>query len=60
MLPIHPLQIISATEIQRARDVVLDKHDNEVVNFREIFLQEPLKAELIRFLDLEHRDANMM
>jgi len=54
MSSVHPLQNISATEIQRARDVVLAYHDKDVISFREIFIQEPRKAELSRFLDAEH------
>jgi primary-amine oxidase len=54
MSSVHPLQSISASEIQRARDVVLAFHDKEVISFREIFIQEPRKAELSRFLDAEH------
>lgn len=54
MSSVHPLQSISATEIQRARDVVLAYHNKDVISFREIFIQEPRKAELSRFLDAEH------
>jgi primary-amine oxidase len=51
---VHPLQSISAAEIQNARDVVLKYHDKDVISFREIFIQEPRKAELSRYLDAEH------
>ena len=51
---VHPLQGISAAEIQSARDVVLKYHDKNVISFREIFIQEPRKAELSRYLDAEH------
>lgn len=54
MSSFHPLQSISATEIQSARDVVLAFHDKDVISFREVFIQEPRKAELSRFLDAEH------
>ena len=54
MSSVHPLHSISATEIQRARDVVLAYHDKDAISFREIFIQEPRKAELSRFLDAEH------
>lgn len=50
----HPLQGISAAEIQSARDVILKSHDKDVISFREIFIQEPRKAELSRYLDAEH------
>lgn len=55
MPPVHPLHNISAAEIQQARDVVLANHSKAVIDFREIFIQEPAKADLVRFLDLEHR-----
>lgn len=51
---VHPLQGISAAEIQSARDVVLKYHDKNVISFREIFIQEPRKAELSCYLDAEH------
>ena len=57
MSPAHPLQNISAAEIQSARDVVLTYHDKDVISFREIFIQEPRKAELSRYLDAEHSDT---
>lgn len=50
----HPLNILSLAETQKARQLVLDHHPDVVVDFREIFLQEPPKAELTAFLDLEH------
>jgi primary-amine oxidase len=54
MSSLHPLQNISAAEIQSARDVVLAFHNKDVISFREIFIQEPRKAELSRYLDAEH------
>jgi primary-amine oxidase len=57
MSSIHPLQNISAAEIQSARDIVLTYHDKDVISFREIFIQEPRKAELSRYLDAEHSDT---
>ncbi|KAK7548665.1 putative copper amine oxidase [Phyllosticta paracitricarpa] len=50
----HPLQILSLEETQRARDIVLALHPGTAIDFREIFLQEPSKAELKKFLDIEH------
>lgn len=54
MPSVHPLQNISAAEIRNARNVVLAYHEKDVISFREIFLQEPRKAELSRYLDEEH------
>lgn len=54
MPPLHPLKHLSIEETEQARKIVLAAHPNEVVDFREIFLQEPAKAELTKFLDLEH------
>ena len=53
-MAVHPLEALSVAEINVARDVVLESHPGTVVSFREIFLQEPPKAELLDFLDLEH------
>lgn len=54
MSSIHPLQNISAGEIEQARNVVLAYHGKDVISFREVFIQEPRKAELSRYLDAEH------
>lgn len=51
---IHPLAILSEAETNLARDVVKAAHPNTVIDFREIFLQEPPKAQLVEFLALEH------
>lgn len=50
----HPLSILSIEETNLARDVVKAAHPNVVIDFREIFLQEPPKAQLLEFLALEH------
>lgn len=50
----HPLDSLSVSEINIARQVILDDYSNVVVDFREIFLQEPIKEELQQFLHLEH------
>ena len=50
----HPLSILSIEETNLARDVVKAAHPNVVIDFREIFLQEPPKAQLQEFLALEH------
>ncbi|KAN0071824.1 Copper amine oxidase, enzyme domain containing protein [Elaphomyces granulatus] len=50
----HPLDILLADEINTARDVILIQYPGKVIGFREIYLQEPPKAELKEFLALEH------
>lgn len=52
--PPHPLASLSIDETNTARDVVLSCHPDTVIGFRMISLQEPAKAELIHFLELEH------
>lgn len=50
----HPLAPLSITETNIARDVVRSCHPDTVIDFRTISLQEPPKAELVKFLDVEH------
>ena len=50
----HPLVSLSEAEVNKARDIVRKTHAGAVLHFRVIYLQEPPKAELTRFLDLEH------
>jgi primary-amine oxidase len=50
----HPLDSLDVNEINIARQVILDDYSSVVIDFREIFLQEPAKAELQKFLHLEH------
>src|SRR4051812_767367 len=50
----HPLDMLSLSEVETARQVIVDANSNKVIDFREIFLQEPPKEELKPFLDLEH------
>jgi primary-amine oxidase len=52
--PAHPLSTLSIDETNKARDVIVNAHPNTVIDFRWISLQEPAKAELVPFLDLEH------
>jgi primary-amine oxidase len=54
MSPSHPLDNLSVAEIGIARQLILEEHSGSLINFREIFLSEPRKAELIRFLAIEH------
>ncbi|KAI9044830.1 putative copper amine oxidase [Aspergillus affinis] len=50
----HPLAILSEEETNIARDVVVASHPDSVIDFREIYLLEPPKAQLRDFLALEH------
>jgi primary-amine oxidase len=51
----HPLSHLNRAETELARDVLLKYHVDELIEFRQIGLREPPKAELLAFLDLEHR-----
>jgi primary-amine oxidase len=53
-MTVHPFTTLSAEETRVARDVVLSLHPDVVVDFREIFLQEPEKELMKQYLDLEH------
>ncbi|PVH72875.1 hypothetical protein DL98DRAFT_520269 [Cadophora sp. DSE1049] len=50
----HPLIPLSIEESHRARDIVLGSHKSSIIDFRAISLEEPPKAELQPFLDLEN------
>lgn len=50
----HPFKTLNVDETRIARDVILAQHPNVVVDFREIFLQEPAKEPMKQYLDLEH------
>ncbi|KAI6779923.1 uncharacterized protein J7T54_000223 [Emericellopsis cladophorae] len=50
----HPLSSLSVEETSLARDIVLASSPDEVIQFRMIYRQEPEKAQLVPFLDLEH------
>lgn len=49
----HPFKILSVEEVRIARDVVLSLHRDVVVDFREIYLQEPEKELMKQFLKAE-------
>jgi primary-amine oxidase len=51
-MAIHPLKTLSVEETRTARDVVLSSHPNVVVDFREIYLQEPEKELMKQYLNL--------
>ncbi len=42
----HPLEQLSIDETHQAREIVLAVHKNSIVDFRAIFLEEPIKSEL--------------
>ncbi|KAF2198065.1 copper amine oxidase-like protein [Delitschia confertaspora ATCC 74209] len=50
----HPLQTLSIEETRIARDVILSLHPDVVIDFREIYLQEPAKGFMKMYLELEH------
>jgi primary-amine oxidase len=49
----HPFKILSVEEVRIARDVVLSLHPDVVVDFREIYLQEPEKELMKLYLEAE-------
>lgn len=55
MAPIpHPLSALSIEETNQARDVVRTLHPGAVLDFRAIYMLEPPKSEVLKFLALEH------
>lgn len=54
----HPLDILTIDETNRARDIVAGLHKGSVLSFREIYLEEPPKAQLVEFLAAEHAGKN--
>ncbi len=50
----HPLIPLSIEESHRVRDIVLGSHKSSIIDFRTISLEEPPKAELQPFLELEN------
>lgn len=50
----HPLDQLSFSEISIARETILNARGSSVIEFRSIALEEPPKAELLAFLDVEH------
>jgi primary-amine oxidase len=50
----HPLDQLTAEEISRAREVILRARGRSIIQFRSIFTEEPLKADLVLFLQAEH------
>lgn len=53
--PPHPLAPLTEAEFAIARDAILKSHGpSEPLFFRSLYRQEPTKAELVPFLELEH------
>jgi primary-amine oxidase len=50
----HPFRTLDVAETKIARDVILSLHVDTVVDFREIYLQEPEKEAMKRYLEVEH------
>lgn len=50
----HPFKNLNSEETRVARDTVLSLHNDVLVNFREIFLQEPEKEIMKAYLEAEH------
>ena len=50
----HPLASLTSQEIDSARQVVTKARAGYLLLFRDIFTEEPAKAELVPFLDAEH------
>jgi primary-amine oxidase len=50
----HPFKTLSVDETRIARDTVLSLHKDTIVDFREIYLQEPEKELMKQYLELEH------
>ena len=50
----HPLSALSLEETNLARDIILKCHADAVLKFRLIWLFEPPKADVVKFLDSEH------
>lgn len=52
--PPHPLTQLSLAETDVAREILLASHPDAAIYFRIVSLQEPAKADLVKFLDIEH------
>lgn len=57
MAYLHPLANLTFAETSTARDIIRASHEDTVIEFREIGLKEPPKAELVKFLEIEHSGA---
>ena len=50
----HPLSALSSRETNLARDIVKEAHLGSTLYFRQSYLFEPPKKEVLKFLQLEH------
>src|SRR5271156_5311179 len=50
----HPLDPLSAVEMDLARDIILKARQQGAMFFRAIFAEEPPKADLVKYLQAEH------
>lgn len=50
----HPLSALTIEETNVAREVIINSHVGASIYFRIISLLEPAKAELTKFLEVEH------
>ena len=50
----HPREQLTISESKRARDGSRRAHKDAVIDFRTISLEEPPKAQLQKFLEIEH------
>lgn len=50
----HPLDPLSIEETCSARDIVKALHPGDLLSFRQIYLEEPLKCQLTKYLKAEH------
>lgn len=53
-MTLHPLDLLSVQETNDVRDIVLKSHPKQIIYFRETYLQEPPKQDLIKYLAAEH------
>ncbi|CAG1997402.1 unnamed protein product [Fusarium graminearum] len=53
----HPLSALSTVETNLARDIVKAAHPGALLYFRQSYLFEPPKEEVLKFLELEHSNA---
>ena len=50
----HPFSDLGVAETTRVRDIILALHKGFVIVFRTIYVLEPLKSEVLPFLEIEH------
>jgi primary-amine oxidase len=50
----HPFDPLTMEELLVARQTILDENQDNLIDFREIYLREPAKELMKQFLELEH------